>query len=110
MFEDVTLAARPLRRWLADQSLHDRNLLASIWGLLPDIAVSVNQMADALLRPEQVARLIETLAPREREALQLVQSHGGSVPIAVLEREYGRVRAHGNYPNWREYLLALEQR
>jgi hypothetical protein len=109
MFEDAILAAQPLRRWLADQSFHDRKMLAPIWGVTPEAAVSPNRMADAFLRPELAARLVETLTPREREALQLVQSYGGTVPAAVLEREYGRVRAHGNYPNWREYLLALEQ-
>ena len=49
------------------------------------------------------------LGPRERAALVLAQQYGGGIPAAILEREFGDVRVHANYPNPRAYLLALEQ-
>src|SRR5262249_19602517 len=39
----------------------------------------------------------------------LVQQHGGSIKAPVLEREFGGLRNHADYPNPRAYLLALEQ-
>jgi hypothetical protein len=56
-----------------------------------------------------IARLIDSLRPRERAALALVQQHGGSIAAPVLEREFGGLRRHADYPNPRAYLLALEQ-
>lgn len=62
-----------------------------------------------MLDPQAVARVVAELGPREQAALVLAQQHGGSIPAAVLEREYGGVRLHEHYPNPRAYLLALEQ-
>src|SRR5689334_14119736 len=62
-----------------------------------------------MLNPAAVERLLASLSPRERAALTLVQQHGGSIGAPVLEREFGVVRRHGDYPNPRAYLLALEQ-
>src|SRR5207249_6244235 len=77
---------------------------------LPEAAArSPEALATALLRPDAIAHVLAALGPRERAALQRVQQRGGEIPAAVLEREYGRVRAHADYPNQRAYLLALEQ-
>lgn len=62
-----------------------------------------------MLDPAAVARLLTSLSSRERAALALVQQNGGSVRAPLLEREYGGVRSHADYPNPRAYLLALEQ-
>ena len=62
-----------------------------------------------MLDPTAVERLLASLSPRERAALTLVQQHGGSIAAPVLEREFGGVRSHADYPNPRAYLLALEQ-
>ena len=62
-----------------------------------------------MLETVAVERLLASLHPRERAALTLVQQHGGSIAAPVLEREFGAVRSHADYPNPRAYLLALEQ-
>jgi len=62
-----------------------------------------------MLDPATIERLLASLSPRERAALTLVQQHGGSIAAPVLEREFGGVRSHADYPNPRAYLLALEQ-
>src|SRR5690242_12893895 len=62
-----------------------------------------------MLEPAAIERLLASLSPRERAALTLVQQHGGSIAVPVLEREFGGVRSHADYPNPRAYLLALEQ-
>ncbi|HJZ49515.1 MAG TPA: helicase-associated domain-containing protein [Roseiflexaceae bacterium] len=62
-----------------------------------------------MLDPAAVARLLASLSSRERAALALVQQHGGSIKAPVLEREFGGLRNHADYPNPRAYLLALEQ-
>lgn len=62
-----------------------------------------------MLDPHTLMRIVDALGPRERLALTRVQQHGGSIAAPVLEREFGVVRAYGNYPNPRAYLLALEQ-
>ncbi len=62
-----------------------------------------------MLDPAAVERLLASLSPRERAALTLVQQHGGSIGVPVLEREFGGMRSHADYPNPRAYLLALEQ-
>jgi len=70
---------------------------------------SPEALIDAMLDPVAVERLLASISPRERAALTLVQQHGGSIGVPVLEREFGGMRSHGDYPNPRAYLLALEQ-
>lgn len=72
-------------------------------------AQSGTVLANAILKPLVIARVLDGLKPRDRDALTLVQQHEGQIPAAVLEREFGGVRAHTNFPNPRAYLLALEQ-
>jgi hypothetical protein len=102
-------AAPLLQRWLAGRSDSERATLARLWSLPEAAARSPEVLAIALLRPDSLAHVLAALGPRERAALQRVQQRGGEIPAAVLEREYGRVRAHADYPNQRAYLLALEQ-
>src|SRR5262245_14684549 len=98
-----------LRRWLAGRSASEHATLARLWSLPADAAQAPTALAEALLRPDTLASVLASLGPRERAALERVQQHGGTLPAAVLEREFGRVRDHANYPNQRAYLLALEQ-
>jgi hypothetical protein len=98
-----------LRKWLSERNASERATLARLWALPNQIDRSPDALADALLDPVALAQLLAGLGPRERAALQFVQQRGGSVPTAVLEREYGGVREHTRYPNQRAYLLALEQ-
>lgn len=98
-----------LRDWLTSRSAAELATLAQIWSLRPDQATTAKQVADAILRPEAVQQIIASLSIREREALERVQAYGGSIAAAILERDYGRVRYHGGYPNTRAYLMALSQ-
>jgi hypothetical protein len=98
-----------LRRWLADRGASERATLARLWFLPEAASRSPEALTEAMLEPAAIERLLASLGPRERSALTLVQQHGGSVSKAVLEREFGGVRNHADYPNPRAYLLALEQ-
>jgi hypothetical protein len=102
-------SATSVRRWLAGRSDSERATLARLWSLPENTAHSAEALAEALLRREALARVLAGLGPRERAALQQVQQHGGVIAAAVLERTFGGVRSHANYPNQRAYLLALEQ-
>lgn len=102
-------AAPTLRDWLAGRSESERSTLQRLWALPKTTATAPDALADALLRPETVARTLAALRPPERAALERVQSYGGAVPAPVLEREFGDVRDHRDYPNPRAYLMALEQ-
>jgi hypothetical protein len=98
-----------LRRWLADRGASERATLARLWFLPEAVSRSPEALTEAMLEPAAIERLLASLGPRERAALTLVQQHGGSVSKAMLEREFGGVRNHADYPNPRAYLLALEQ-
>jgi Helicase conserved C-terminal domain len=98
-----------LRRWLAGRTNSERATLARLWSLPEASALVPDTLADALLQPAVVEQLLAALGPHERAALERVQSYGGTIPAAVLEREFGGVRVHDDYPNPRSYLLALEQ-
>jgi Helicase conserved C-terminal domain len=102
-------SASTLRHWLAGRTASERATLARLWSQPEVAAQAPDALAEALLRPEAVARILAALGPRECAALQLVQQRGGAIPAAVLEREFGVVREHTRYPNQRAYLLALEQ-
>jgi len=101
--------ASTLRGWLADRGASERATVARLWFLHEDVSRSSEALAEAMLNPAAVERLLASLSPRERAALTLVQQHGGSIGTPVLEREFGGVRRHADYPNPRAYLLALEQ-
>jgi Helicase conserved C-terminal domain len=102
-------SAATLRRWLVDRGASERATLARLWFLPEEASRSPAALAEAILDPAAVERLLAALSPRERAALTLVQQHGGSIAVPVLEREFGGVRNHADYPNPRAYLLALEQ-
>jgi hypothetical protein len=98
----------PLRRWIAERTDSERATLARLWSL-PEVPRAADALADAILRPEAVARTLASLGPRERDALTLAQQHGGRIAAPIMEREFGGIRALGDYPNPRAYLLALDQ-
>jgi hypothetical protein len=109
MREHEGTPALTLRRWLAARTSSERATMARLWSLPEATAQAPDTLAEAMLQPAVVARLLSSLGPRERAALARVQEHGGDILAPVLEREFGAVRAHDDYPNPRAYLLALEQ-
>jgi hypothetical protein len=107
--EQHNQAPPTLRRWLSGRNASERATIARLWSLPAELARAAEPLAEALLHPDTVARVLAALSPRERAALERVQQHGGKLAAPVLEREFGRVRHHADYPNQRAYLLALEQ-
>lgn len=102
-------AAVPLRGWLAGRSASELATLARLWGRPELDSSDPAGLADALLQPAAVAQMLEALGPEPRAALERVQAEGGAVAAGPLERAFGPVRDHADYPNPRAYLLALEQ-
>lgn len=98
-----------LRHWLGARTGSERATVARLWSLQAEPGLDPDLLADVMLRPEVVGRLVESLGERERAALERLQEHGGRMLAAPLEREFGAIRSHADYPNPRAYLLALEQ-
>lgn len=96
-----------LHNWLEDRLPPERAVIARLWGLPAELHTAARAMATAILRPDRVRAVVAKLQPREREALQRLQAHGGTLPAPVVEREFGVVREAENYANPRAYLLAL---
>src|SRR6266542_1256807 len=78
--------ASTLRGWLADRGASERATVARLWFLHEDVSRSSEALAEAMLNPAAVERLLASLSPRERAALTLVQQHGGSIGTPVLEQ------------------------
>jgi len=55
----------------------------------------VSELARELLRPEAVSRMLASLSPREREALDRLLAEGGKMKAYLLVREYGGIRTFG---------------
>lgn len=101
-----------LRLWLGTCSASERETLAQLWGVpLPNTSgAAATALADAMLTPSTVARLLTALSPQERAALERVIAEGGCIKATLLEREFGPLRPHEHYPSPRTYLLALPTR
>jgi hypothetical protein len=97
-----------LRGWLATRSPSEWATFARLWAL-PEVA-NAEELADAMLAPPAIARVLAALGERERAALdRLLREERAALPAAVFEREFGGVRAAEQYPNPRAYLLSLAQ-
>ncbi|HEU4322984.1 MAG TPA: helicase-associated domain-containing protein [Roseiflexaceae bacterium] len=106
---DDVQRASDLRTWLAGRSASERTTIARLWRLTGHDDDTPEALAERLLRPETVAVAVAALGPQERTALERIQAEGGRIAAPVLEREYGSIRVHSDYPNPRAYLLALSQ-
>lgn len=86
--------------------------MARLWGLsLPD-AADATALAEALLTPTSINRLLTSLAPAEDAALKRVQAEGGTIAAALLEHEFGTVRlphTHPYYVHAHALVLALPE-
>lgn len=108
MIRDFQQTVLPLREWLAGRTASERATIAQLWGVTME-ARAPDDLAEALLEPAVLQRLLTSLSPQERAALEHVQAEGGRLAAPKLEREYGLVRHADDYPNPRAFLLALEQ-
>jgi len=83
---------RPLRQWLTHLHESERRVIARYWALPIEVASSPDDLAQALLTPAAVTRMLEMLGPDERRALEAVQAYSGEIPVLIMEREFGRLR------------------
>lgn len=94
-----------LLRWLQMQGDADRRILAQLWALPSDSDVAA--LAAALTEPQRVQAQWERLGKDEQAALTRVLQEGGSLPAAILEREWGVIREPARFANPRAYLQVL---
>lgn len=87
----------------------DRGALASAWRLPAEVSRSPAALANAILQPEAVRRVLEELSGAGRAALIWVQELGGRVSVDRLTREYGALRANLAYPSPRATLAGMYQ-
>lgn len=82
----------------------DRRVMAQLWSVpMPEPEVLIATMTD----PERVAAQWSALTEQERAALTRLLSEDGSLPVAVMQREWGGVREPGGFEHPRAYMQAL---
>ena len=101
----ITIPLPPLARSLALLSPADRRVIAHGWGVEADAAP---ELAALLTTPERVGALWTRLSEAARAALVRVLGAGGSLPVAILQRECGPIREPAQFANPRAYLAALQ--
>jgi hypothetical protein len=112
MKQHDTTTEHSFRFWLRTCTASERKTLVQSWGIAHSALLDADDaatLADVLLTPDAVKRMLATLNAQEDAALERVLAEGGQIPAAVLEREFGTIRPHEGYPNPRAYLLALQQ-
>lgn len=93
-----------LLRLLQMLSPVDRRVMAQLWHVpSPEPEVLAATMTD----PERVAAQWQALTEQERSALTRLLSEDGSLPVAVMQREWGSVREPGGFEHPRAYMQAL---
>jgi len=91
--------------------------LTALWGAAPageESQALVAALAEAMLEPQNIERVLATLSPEAREALQDVVRAGGALPGQRLALRYGGVRRLGparlaREQPWRQPQNALEE-
>jgi hypothetical protein len=85
------------------QSLQTRDLghlriVAGLWGLELGTAESdaaLEQLTTALLDPELVCEMVDSLNAQDRSALEGLMESGGKMPWAAFARQFGEIRQAG---------------
>jgi hypothetical protein len=91
-------AVKTLRQSLMDCDMAMLRAIAEMHGLELTSnrqEEAVVQLAEELLQPEEVALILESLSPTEREALEAIIAQGGKIKAPLFLREYGELRAFG---------------
>jgi hypothetical protein len=107
---------RDLRQSLQDHDLGHLRIIAELWGLdLPPGSASEAGpgLAQAMLNPEAISEIQESLSASARRALAFVLAAGGRVPLADLVRRFGPLREMGpgrrdREKPWRDPASPLE--
>lgn len=85
------------------QSLHKHDIgylriTASLWGVeltAPETEAAARQLAGALLDPELVGEIVDSLPAEARSALEALAGMGGKMPWAAFTRQFGKIRDAG---------------
>ena len=87
-----------LLRSLQDHDLGHLRIVAELWNVelrASQVHEAASELAQAMLLPESLTETIDSLAAEPRQALQVIQTHGGRIPWADLERRFGSLREMG---------------
>jgi hypothetical protein len=103
-----------LRQALQDLDRGHLAVIAELWGLPASAARQADRLAEAMLLPQAVAELAETLSDSAQGALHSLQQQGGRLPMAELTRQFGPLREMGpgkrdREKPWRHPVSALEE-
>ena len=74
------------------------HIVADLWGIeIParDTATALKELCAALLRPELLAEIIESLTPPAGAALEALRARSGRIPWAEFTRQFGDIREMG---------------
>ena len=91
---------------LLGHDLGHLQIIAELWGLeirSNDPNAAVKELAAALLEPERIAEVIDSLTPSAREAIQVFLGAGGRIPYAACLRQFGDIREMGTGKRDREH-------
>jgi len=60
----------------------------------------IDEIIDALTKPENLKRVVRSLGAKERGALRTVLDHSGSIPWEAFDTRYGNDLEESRYWNW----------
>jgi hypothetical protein len=83
---------------LLKQDLGHLHIVAQLWGLelkANDVDAAREELAVALLEPELVLELVDSLSPEANAALDALVDTGGRIPWPTFTRKYGEIREAG---------------
>jgi XPB/Ssl2-like helicase family protein len=92
---------------LLKQDIGHLRIIAELWGLELDSTDSdgaLEELSVALLKPGQLAELIDALSADANSALNALVSSGGRIPWPMFTRKYGDIREAGAGKRDREKL------
>lgn len=106
-----------LQQALQDHDRGQLGIVAELWGLPLEAAPAARAaqaLSQAMLKPGAVEEMLEGLSPAARQALRILQQHGGHMPWVELGRRFGPLREMGPARRdrdkpWRHPASALEE-
>jgi hypothetical protein len=83
---------------LQGRDLGHLRIIAELWGIEldeQDVRVALIYLISTILSPSRVEKLVNSLAPNEKDAMVDLVRHAGRLPWAQFTRMYGEVREMG---------------
>lgn len=83
---------------LQSHDLGHLRIVASLWGVeltAAETDAALTELAAALLDPNLLSELVESLSPEARAALEALVTEGGRIPWAAFARRFGEIREVG---------------